>query len=710
MHSSVRTARSTLSAAVTAAPAAPAARDETAPATVTTPVPPDRPLPAPLGEPSAAREWRTWGLLVGGCFLFFLALLNPYWVPSGDGDLYVAIARSIALGEGYKFNGQQVNICPPGWPVLLAGIMQVSPTFLAFKLVMIVAMTAQLGMWYWLLRRMVAPLVAGAAVAISAALPHVYSLTFWTHTEAVYCALSTGAMLIALQIAERRGGVGWRVPLLLALCAGCVVIRWAGVLQVLTIGACLMHGRAWWRLGDRRVLGRWLVAGGGVAIAASTFFILRSELALTREQAIAAAEAGAVFDETVQVAQATTESQRVDLVNFPLDRKRTAAEEMYRRVAEGGRWFSWFYWQPFRFLSSVSAVAWVDVAVGWIAISVLTVAVVLGCRRREWIWLGAAAYCAALVLNWPNANARYLVPLAPLLVAGIVVGLKASFVRWTRSDSWELFAIGGLLASAIVGLALQQVPSVFPYQFTLIPLWTVAAIWAFRLLAIGRGEVFARRSARAIGWAFVVGVIACSGVLYAIDLAVARSNRFYDRYEAGFHEELIAACYQLNQMNLGDGDVAVSEKYQNLGRTRKSKYAVRAAALLTNRVVLTVPDKLAGEPVRSDLLRWCQRRDVDYYLHQKPNVPWRVWHFVLPRWLNQKLVKDPLPADTGGWTLYALAYQRVPAAPPLFGGPPTMPTIPTPIPATVPLWEYRRSASMIELPKVRGWPTRVPGV
>ena len=692
MHTSARTARSSLSATVTA------------PRGVT----PTEAIVRPAGDPD--RDWRIWAGLVGGGFLFFLLLLNPYWVPSGDGDLYLAIARSIALGEGYRFNGQQVNICPPGWPLLLAGIMQISPTFLAFKLVMIVAMTAQLGMWYWLLRRMVPPLVAAASVAIAAALPHLYSLTFWTHTEAVYCVLSTGAMLIALQIAERRGGLGWRVPLLLALCAGCVLVRWAGVLQVLTIGACLMHGRDWWRLTDREVLRRTSIAAAGVMVAVATLFILRSELTLTREQAIAAAEAGAVFEESVQAAQATTESQRVDLVNFPTDRKRTAAEELYRRVAEGGRWFSWFYWQPFRFTSSVPTVAWVDVAVGWIAISVLTVAVVLGCRRRQWIWLGAALYCGILVLNWPNANARYLVPLAPLLVAGIVVGLQASFVRWTRSDSWELFAVAGLVIVAISGLALQQVPSVFPYQFSLIPLWTLAAIWAVRLLAIGRGEVFARRSARAIGWMFVISVIACSSVLYAIDLAVARSNRYYDRYEAGFHEELIAACFQLNQMGLGDGALAVSEKYQNLGRTRKSKYAVRAAALLTNRVVLTVPDKLAGEPVRSDLLRWCQRRGVTYYLNQKPNVPWRVWHFVLPRWLNEKLTRDPLPPDTGGWTLYSVSFQRVPAAPPVFAGPPSMPSVPTTVPTTQPAWEFRRSASMIQLPRIRNWPTRVPGM
>jgi hypothetical protein len=349
------------------------------------------------------------------------------------------------------------------------------------------------------------------------------------------------------------------------------------------------------------------------------------------------------------------------------------------------------------------------------------VAVVVGCRKRQWIWLGAALYCVGLVLNWPNPNARYLVPLAPLLIAGIVLGLRPAFVRWTSGPATiERRLLIGLLAAAGILTILRFAVPVWPYEFTSIPLWVLAAALAARLFIVGRGEQTARKTAEAIGWAFVISVIGCSSVLYAIDLAVARSNRYYDRYEAGFHDELIEACYQLNQMNLSDGELAVSEKYQNLGKTRKSKYAVRAAALLTNRVVTPVPDKLAGEPPRPNLVRWCQRRDVVYYLNQKPNVPWRVWHYVLPRWLNAKLTHDSIGPDSGGWTLYKLNYLAVPvvAVKPIpgarsadaYAGWPGSFKVPTTIPTTRPAVEYRRSASMIELPNVRDWPTRVPGL
>lgn len=719
MHTSVPTGRSNLPGAA-GAPAADAPAAAPLPGAA---LRARRRQAARSRVPAAARspepidpafDWRVWRYLTSGILLLFVLLLNPFWVPSGDGDLYVAIARSLALGEGYTFNGQQVNICPPGWPLLLAGLMKLSPTFLTFKLLMVACMTVQLSMWYWILRRFVPVIVAASAVAIAALLPHVYSLTFWTHTEAVYCLLATGAMLIALQVAENRGGLAWRVPLLVLLAVGCVFIRWAGVLQFLTIAACLMHGRAWWRVADRGVLARWAIALLLVVASAATFFALRQQLQLTQEQALAAAEAGAVFDDT-QVAQAQVEAQKLELVNMSITRDRTAFEELWRRFSETGRWFAWFYWQPFRFVSTVSFVSWVDVAIGWVAAFLLAVSVVLGCVRRQWVWLGAALYCGALMFNWPNPNARYLVPLAPLLIAGVFVGLRPALTRWMRGDGLaERAAFYALVVVALLFTLLNRYSDVWPYSLSPLPLWTFAAAWAFRIIAVRRGTTFSRRSYTAAGWAFAASVVGCSTTLYAIDLSIFRAERFYDRYEAGFHEHLIQACYQLNQMDLRDNDLAVSERYQNLGRTRKSKYAVRAAALLTNRVVLTVPDRLTGEPPKADLLRWAQRRKVTYYLNQKPNVPWRVWHFVLPRWLNQRLIAAPLPPDSGGWTLFTLSFQRIYLAPPpeavagwpgSFVAPTTLPTVWPEVP-----WEMKRSAAMVRLPNVRNWPKRVPGM
>lgn len=659
------------------------------------------------------REWIGWGLLVGGIAIYFLVLLNPYWVPSGDGDLYVAIARSLALGEGFRFNGQQVNICPPGWPLVLAGMMKISPTFLAFKLLLILCQTLQLGMWYWILKRFVVTPMAVMAVVLTAILNHVYSLTFWTHSEALYCVFSTASLLIGLQIAENRGGLIWRVPLLLGLCFACASVRWAALLQIVLLAGILLHGLTPWKLKQPAVLRSGLILIACFAVLAVTFSGFRQYLKLTRAQEIAATEAGAVFEESQVPAQATVESQTVQLVNVTAPRNATVVEELWRRVAESGRWISWLFWQPFRFSASVPRLAWVDIAFGWVAMAVLVVTLIHGIARRQWLWLAGAAYCGALMINWPNANARYLVPIAPLLLAGIMGGIDQFLQPWRITRRAEariilvLILLAGLLA-AVNGLTgLNARLGIFPklpqLEFGATPFWALGVVLAARFLITAQTDAFILRAAKVWGIVFIASVFAVNLTLYCIDVKVARSTKFYHRYEAGFNRQLISACFYLNEIGLKDGELAVSERYQNLGRVKKSKYAIRAANLLTNRVILSVPDKYAGTP-RTPLLKWLYgRKSVAYYLDQRPNIPWRVWHFVLPRELNEKLVGGELGPDSSGWKLYKLRYEQVPSTQPV--------TQPASQPAaTQPGFELRRYGDPVEVPEKRNWPTRVVGL
>src|SRR5438045_8392196 len=99
--------------------------------------------------------WRVWAMLVVGIAALYLLMFNPYWVPGGDSELYIAVARSLAQGKGYVFNGHFVSISPPGWPLVLAAAMKISPTFGFFKVITIAFMSFALGMWYWLLMRFV---------------------------------------------------------------------------------------------------------------------------------------------------------------------------------------------------------------------------------------------------------------------------------------------------------------------------------------------------------------------------------------------------------------------------------------------------------------------------------------------------------------------------------------------------------------------------
>jgi len=658
-------------------------------------------------------NWKICFATLAVCAALFIALFNPFWVPSGDGDLYVAIARSIVQGEGFKFNGQFVNICPPGWPLVIAGVMKLSPTFGAFKIVTIASMLASLAIWFYVLLRITSPRGAAAVVLMTGILVHTYSLTFWTHSEAFFCAVAALSFLIALQISENRGGLAWRLPLLLALCFGGVMIRWAGILQFLIVCGALMNGTRFWTL---PTLPKWVMSIAVIAVSFASFVTLRHVLSLTPQQEIAQREAGAVFDEAATPRpSATADAKKLDLLNTETAKDRTLAGELVRRSADAGTWFSWLFWQPFRFAASVPAAAWLGIVVGWLVITALGAKLVDAVLRFQWLWLGLAAYCAVLCINWPNANARYLVPITPLLFIGVIQGVRLLLVGSIGGMERDRFVAMLLIVAALLVTVVELIVLRRP-EATLV-VWTLTAAWLLRLWGrSGPADRPARVGQLAVG-TFAFSVLLVNGALYAIDLRVARSHDFYAHYEAGFNEQLIQACYQLNQAGLKDAELAVAERYVNLGKVRKSKYAVRAAVLLTGRAVQTVKDKNAGEP-KSELLKWCQRRKVLYYLDQRPSVPWRVWHFVLPRWLNEKLVNVPLGADTSGWTLYEIHIDPVPAMP--YAAPTNFAqrvthrvlplAVPTTQPATRPATEFRRSASKVDLPTVKHWPIRVPGM
>ncbi|MCS7033116.1 MAG: hypothetical protein NZ561_03870 [Phycisphaerae bacterium] len=646
--------------------------------------------------------------------LLFVSLFNPYWVPSGDGDLYVAIARSLVLGEGFKFNGQFVNICPPGWPLILAGVMQVSPTFAAFKVVTISAMVGSLAAWFFVLRRFTSPRGAAGAVLLTAVLAHVYSLTFWTHSEAVFCLISTLSLLLALQIAEGRP-LTWRLVALLILCVAGVFIRWAAFIQPLLLCAMLLHGKRWWRPESARA---WGCCAAVCVVTFSTFFTLRQALQLTPQQEVEQREAGAVFEDVVAAApraSITADARKVDFVNVTATKDRSLAGELMRRAVESGTWMSWLFWQPFRFAASVRAISWVGIVVGWVIIAALTARVIEAARRRQWLWLGLAAYCTALCINWPNANPRYLVPVAPLLVLGTLQGLKLLWNGSSTGSRRDRKVLIALLAVA-GGVTVFELVQGRRLEAALVA-WTIAGVWWLRVRArSGVASETAGLAQRAVTL-FVGSILLVNGALYAVDLKVAHSRDFYNRYEAGFNDDLVKACYKLNELGLGDAQLAVAERYVNLGRVRKSKYAVRAAVLLTGKSVQTIRDKWAGEP-RAELLRWCQRRRIEYYLDQRPSVPWRVWHFILPRWLNEWLVQEPLGPDSEGWVLYRIRIEPVPVVPPTSSTTVAQRLIdprrrfswPTTAQATEPGTEFRRSADRLDLPNIENWPTRVPGL
>src|SRR5438034_1147540 len=162
-------------------------------------------------SPATRDAVRVWAITVAVIAAAYLLLVNPYWVPGGDSELYLAAGRSLAQGHGYKFNGQLINISPPGWPLVIAGALKLLPSFALIKFITLACMLGAMSLWYWLLLRFTSPTMASIVTLATAIGSHVYSLSFWAHSDALFCLIALGAMVVACQINENRSPIRWRI-------------------------------------------------------------------------------------------------------------------------------------------------------------------------------------------------------------------------------------------------------------------------------------------------------------------------------------------------------------------------------------------------------------------------------------------------------------------------------------------------------------------
>jgi hypothetical protein len=568
-------------------------------------------LPA-LAEPTAFDEallrrtrWRWLMFAIVPVALLYLLLQNDYWVPGGDSEVYLAIARNLVHGKGYTYNGEPVAMIPPGWPIVLAGLMLIWPTFAFIKTAMMIFMLGSLVLAYFVLLRLMSPKLAALSVLLAGILHPLYPLTLWTHSESLFCLLAWASLLLACRVAE--GKCGWfGVGSMVLLTSAAAFVRWTGLIQVvLILSVLLSHGR-WRGVGGWRPV---IAAGCALSFTCLTFLVTYQTLKLTPDELSRARAVGGAMDRedaTVEMHPTTfpinAEASVVRVVDTSGSGTRSLTSEYANRLGNAGKWYAWLFWYPFRFGQSVKLVSHVGLVLGWVCILLLTIAMVVRVGKGEWIWVALALYTGALTMNWPNPNARYFVPVAPLLLGGVLVALHAIH-QGSRRRLGRIVAYGG-------------------------------------------------------GGAFVVSVAACNLALAGIDVSVMRSPEFYRYYEAGVHQSLIEACRYLNQLDPPpkNGEIGVSERYVNLGRSRFSKAGVRSVVLLTNRVVRPVPPRLS-KPPGGGLTAWASRGTIvrtPYYLYQLPSSPWRVWHFRLSPKLQERLTGLPPEPPSGGWVLYQL--------------------------------------------------------
>lgn len=564
----------------------------------------------------AHRFW--FAITMAALAVLYAALINPWWTPSGDSELYLSAARSIVRGQGFMFNGLPVAMVPPAWPYALAAFMGISPEFWFLKSMQTIMLLASLAMWFMILRHFCSARAAALIIFITGTLSGVYSQVFWMLAEPLFGLITAAALWAALSFRARFAW--WKLTLVALLCLAAVSARWAGLLQWILVAAALMVGQRWPRP-SRQTLAIAITA----VVTIAGFFLIRLALQPTPEQAEQAKAFGGTGEEaTSTMAEVQTYAVIPGETRTPAGSAgipSAAPKPSWVTTLENfGHWISWLLCYPLRMSQSLHAVAVVSVVLGWLALLMVAWSAIQQLFRREWLFLGVLAYIILLAWHWPNPQARYLVPFAPLILLAMLNGL-----------------------SSLADCARRR--------------WIKAALLGFAIFT-------------------VAGTLAVNLAMLAVDIYIARSSDYPARFEAGQHQRMVDIAAHLNTVGLDDYRAAVSGRYINMGRRRNVRYGIRAAIFLTDRIIREVPDRFCTEP-NTAFARYAAGLRLRYYLYQRPWTTWRVWHFrftpeaptgeqATSRPDSSTTQPDATPRE--GWTLYTLSgtrwrEQEIPPAP-----------------------------------------------
>lgn len=197
----------------------------------------------PLDLPSLPPPARRYVLLAAGVVAaVYLLSVNNAWWPTPDSALYQGLAKSMAQGRGYVFNGQAHTTVTPGLPLILAGLrLAFGEGYWAANLFMTLCGLGGLLLAWMSLRRLTDEWTALLTVVACAASYECFHDSHAILTDAPFFLLFWAVTYASLRLLG--GGWAWLAPTAV-LAALALAVRAPGIIVLGPLAAALLVQRA----------------------------------------------------------------------------------------------------------------------------------------------------------------------------------------------------------------------------------------------------------------------------------------------------------------------------------------------------------------------------------------------------------------------------------------------------------------------------------
>ncbi len=380
-------------------------------------------------------------------YLYSTASIENY---GSDTSTYFELAKSIRLDHKYRFNFEPHTMYPPGFPLLLAGLMSlVGESFhILVKSAILISFVALVGI-YFLVKMQRGSRTAFAVVTLVAT-SHVFY--FWStvglHSDVLYLAVSIYSLLF-FEIGNKAGNRWGKISsyfLVAILTSYLVMVRSIGITFVFGFILWMFNPSKWW-LGNpadsfiRRVK-KWFPA---VLLPIIVLFVWTSWCSQNRNSAHEGDYMDSYSKQMMKEDPHQIDSPNISIWNIPsrmlgmlVIRTDNAAKTLFNMPTRTVKWYN-----------PIFAAFFITLFIGFL-ISFLREGKLL-----DWYVL---CYSGVLLVHPFNEGTRFLLPLQPFLYVYGITGLE-SVVGFVNSENIKKYSltfvtIFGIMSGFVIAMVL----------------------------------------------------------------------------------------------------------------------------------------------------------------------------------------------------------------------------------------------------------------